>query len=87
MEQEYDFSQGKRGPILTPDAAKEKISIRLDHTILEWFRDKAEASQSSYQTMINGALREYIASNGENLESTLRKVVRDEIQALKTQAS
>ena len=60
-EKEYDFSQGRRGPVVPPPPGKTRITIRLDHDILEWFRNKVhEAGVGNYQTLINQALREYI---------------------------
>jgi hypothetical protein len=35
---EYDFSKGKRGPVL-PNKGKTRITIFIDTDILEWFRD------------------------------------------------
>ena len=34
----YDFSKGKRGPVLPVPPGKERITIRLDADILEYFR-------------------------------------------------
>ena len=36
MRDEYDFSESKRGAIVK--SAKERITIRLDPDIIEWFR-------------------------------------------------
>ena len=55
---EYDFSKGKRGPVLPPIPGKERITIRLDKDILEFFYD--QAGGGNYQTMINNALRSFI---------------------------
>ena len=41
MKEEYDFSKGKRGSVPTPPD-KERITIRLDKEILDWFRDKVD---------------------------------------------
>jgi Arc/MetJ family transcription regulator len=80
MKDEYDFSKGKRGPVIEPSPGKTRITIRLDDDILEWFRDQAErAGGGSYQSMINRALRVYVESTQENLESTLRRVLREEL--------
>ena len=35
---DIDFSRAKRGPVVTPELGKTKISIRLDNTVLEYFR-------------------------------------------------
>jgi hypothetical protein len=63
MRQEYDFSKGKRGPIIPPDPRKTRITIRLDTKILKWFWQRVdEAGGGNYQTMINEALKSYIES-------------------------
>jgi uncharacterized protein (DUF4415 family) len=80
MNNEYDFSQGRRGALDPLPRGKTRITIRLDDDVLDWFRDQADASGGgNYQTMINAALREYIAGVTEPLEDTLRRVVREEL--------
>ena len=39
-EPEYDFSQGRRGAVVTPPTGKTRITIRLDQDILEWFKTR-----------------------------------------------
>jgi len=82
MKKEYDFSRGKRGPVSPMPRGKLRITIRLDKDILEWFKDKADAAGGgSYQTMMNDALRQFIAAEQQPLESSLRRVVREELAA------
>jgi hypothetical protein len=38
MKDRYDFSKGKRGPVVKVPEGKEKITIHLDSDILNWFR-------------------------------------------------
>jgi uncharacterized protein (DUF4415 family) len=38
MQEEYDFSDARRGPVIPPASGKTRITIRLDSDILEWFR-------------------------------------------------
>ena len=81
MRKEYDFSQGKRGPVLRQQG-KTRITIYLDDEVLALFRERAERAGSGYQTMINQALREYLGRAATPLdEETLRKVLREELQA------
>jgi len=89
MKDEYDFSRGKRGAVLKPSRAKERITIRLDEDILDWFRSAAHNSGGgSYQTMINNALRQFIElKEAEPIEETLRRVLREELPRLKRAAS
>jgi hypothetical protein len=64
MRKEYDFSKGKRGPIIPPDPRKTRITIRLDTKILKWFWQRVdEAGGGNYQTMINEALKRYIEND------------------------
>ncbi len=80
MRDEYDFSKGRRGAIDALPRGKTRITIRLDDDVLEWFRSQADASGGgNYQTMINAALREYIAGSTESLEESLRRIVREEL--------
>ena len=80
---EYDFSQGKRGPVIPPEPGKTRITIRIDTDIVDWFREQVNrAGGGNYQTLINAALREHVQrSQGEALEETLRRVLREELQA------
>ncbi len=81
MLEEYDFSQAKRGPVVPPSPNKTRITIRIDTDILDWFREQVNSSGGgSYQTLINQALREYIQNQPEDWESTLRRVIREELQ-------
>jgi len=83
MKDEYDFSHGKRGPVLPVAAGKTRITIRIDSDVLDWFRMAADhAGGGSYQTLINQALREHMQSQKEPLEATLRRVVREELRAV-----
>jgi hypothetical protein len=80
VKDEYDFSRGKRGPIVPPQPGKRRITIRLDEEVLDWFFDQCEkAGGGNYQTMINSALREHIQREREPLEGTLRRVLREEL--------
>jgi uncharacterized protein (DUF4415 family) len=81
MQDEYDFSQGKRGPVVPVPSGKTRITIRLDDDILDWFRQEVHrAGGGNYQTLINQALREYMHHRREPLEETLRRVLREELR-------
>jgi uncharacterized protein (DUF4415 family) len=81
MKKEYDFSRGKRGPVVPVALGKTRITIRLDSDVLEWFKEQVrEAGGGNYQSLINAALREFIAATGEPLEETLRRVIREELR-------
>ncbi len=82
MKREYDFSKGKRGPVVPPEAGKTRITIRIDNEILDHFRKRAhDIGGGNYQTLINDALREYI--RGARLEKIVRQAVRQEVGAMK----
>jgi uncharacterized protein (DUF4415 family) len=86
MKPEYDFSKGKRGAVLPMPPGKERITIRLDKDVLDWFRQQATAQGGgNYQTAINQVLREYIYSHQHPLEELLRRVVREELEHYKTE--
>lgn len=79
MQDEYDFSQGKRGAIEPLPAGKTRITMRLDDDVIAWFRHHVEqAGGGNYQTMMNQALREYIER--QSLEDLLRRIVREELR-------
>jgi len=83
MKDSYDFSNGKRGPVMPVESGKTRITIRLDNDIVDWFRQQVnEAGGGSYQTQINAVLRHHIDNaRGNSLEETLRRVVREELRA------
>jgi predicted transcriptional regulator len=83
MRDEYDFRQGKRGAVL-PQQGKTRITIYIDDEVLEAFRQRAEQQGQGYQTMMNQALREYLALSPVSLdETTLRRVLREELEEVK----
>ncbi len=80
MKEEYDFSAGRRGPIVPPQPGKTRVTIRLDNDVLDWFRDQVDAAGGgNYQTLINQALRSYMMQQPEPLESMFRRVLREEL--------
>lgn len=80
MREEYDFSNGIRGPAVSLAPGKTRITIRLDDDLLEWFKRQVEAAGGgNYQSLINAALREHVQRQREPLEATLRRVVREEL--------
>jgi uncharacterized protein (DUF4415 family) len=82
LKQEYDFSKGRRGPVLPISPGKTRITIRVDNGVLNWFRAKVHrAGGGSYQTLMNDALLEHI--DREGLEQTLRRILKDELRKLK----
>jgi uncharacterized protein (DUF4415 family) len=81
VKKEYDFSRGKRGPVVSVAKGKTRVTIRLDEDVVEWFREQVDAAGGgSYQSLMNQALREFIKRSKEPLESTLRRVIREELR-------
>jgi len=79
-----DFSKGKRGAVVKVNPNKIRITIRLDGDIIEYFKKQVhDAAGGNYQTLLNDALRNYIQSESEPLEDTLRKVIREELKLAK----
>lgn len=81
MRKEYDFSKGKRGPVIA-SKGKTRITIMLDNDVIETFRAQAEAQGVGYQTAINEALRATLGKEDAPLTArTLRQILRQELQA------
>ena len=80
MRREYDFAKAKRGPVVPALKGKTRITIRLDDEIVNWFRDQVDrAGGGNYQSAINDALGQHIRRVQEPLETTLRRVIREEL--------
>ena len=79
MRKEYDFSKGKRGPVVT-EKGKTRITIFLDDEIIRRFRALAQKTGKGYQTLINQALKQQLAIEEPRLTATVvRKIVREEL--------
>jgi uncharacterized protein (DUF4415 family) len=83
MKKNYDFSAGVRGPVVAPDSAKTRITIRIDNDILDWFRARVnDQGGGNYQTMINQALRSCMREE-KPLKELIQEAVREELSHLK----
>jgi hypothetical protein len=77
MRVEYDFSKGKRGAIIP---GKARITIYIDNAVLDEFRRRAHKAGTGYQTMMNDALKAYLAQADQPVtEKVLRNVLRQEM--------
>ncbi len=82
MRKEYNFSRGRRGPVVKPTTGKTRITTRLDNDVLAWFKTQVhKTGGGNYQTLINRALRAHMSSEEHALEDTLRRVLREELPA------
>lgn len=60
MRKEYDFSKGRRNPYAR--RLKRPVTIRIDASTVDYFRDLAEELEVPYQTLINLYLRDCAAT-------------------------
>jgi hypothetical protein len=55
--------------------------MRLDDDILHWFRKQVDHQGGrNYQTLIDHALREHVERERETLETTICRVIREELR-------
>lgn len=59
MRSSYDFSKGKPNPYAA--RLKKQITIRLDQSVLDYFKGLSEDAEIPYQTLINLYLRDCAA--------------------------
>ena len=60
---------------LKPAERKQRVSIMLGSSIIEWFKQKAGIK--GYQTLINKALKEIV--DQDSLKGLIRKIVKEEL--------
>jgi uncharacterized protein (DUF4415 family) len=70
-----DASREEFAAAVNARLGKQRVSIMLDTSVIEFF--KAKAGARGYQTLINQALHQ--AMQGEEIEATLRRVIREEL--------
>jgi predicted DNA binding CopG/RHH family protein len=63
MKKHYDFSKARRNPYAK--RLKKPLTIRVDETTLEYFKDLGERVGMPYQTLINMYLRDCAESRKE----------------------
>ena len=81
MKKVYDFSKGKRGPVI-PTSGKTRITIYLDDAILKRFKSESQRTGKGYQTLINEALKSHVGLGEQPVTQELvRKIVREELAA------
>ena len=80
MRANYDFSKSKRNPFVKAKG-KTRITIFIDDAVLDEFRSRAEKAGSGYQTMMNDALKAYLADTDAQpvTEALLRRIIREEL--------
>jgi uncharacterized protein (DUF4415 family) len=79
---DIDFSSAKRGAVIPVEPGKTKISIRIDNTVIDYFRAQVDrAGSGNYQTLMNDALVAFIQQR--SVIDAVRQVVREELSAPK----
>lgn len=78
MRAEYDFSNGERKALL-PTKGKTRISIFIDNAVIEAFRKRAEAAGVGYQTMMNEALKAYLAQEEKPVTQSQLRAILEEV--------
>lgn len=60
---------------------KQRITIRLDSNIIQFFKQKVADADTNYQTLINAVLRNFMVrgSTTPSLRELVREVVREEL--------
>ncbi len=75
---DIDFSRARRGAVVKTVPGKTKISIRLDNSVVEYFRSLVDKSGGgNYQSLINEALHEHI--HRRSTLDVVRQAVREEL--------
>lgn len=79
MKREYDFTNARRGAVLSTQG-KTRITIYLDDIVLERFKALSQKTGKGYQTLLNDALRSHLGIDETPLtETTLRRILREEL--------
>ena len=85
---ESNLSNAKRGAIVKPPKGMTIVRMRIDDTVLNWFREQVHrAGGGDYEELINAALRHHIRQQDSAFEKTLRRVIREDRQAIAKQAA
>ena len=70
MQENYDFSQGKRGAVIPTSSNKIKVNLTLDKEIIDWFQAKVnELEGGDYHQLINQVLQDHIKKEEKALRS------------------
>jgi uncharacterized protein (DUF4415 family) len=70
-----DLDRAKFRVGLKPAPRQRRVTLLLDTILIDYF--KAKAGDRGYQKLINDTLRQAIVN--DNLEETLRRVIREEL--------
>jgi uncharacterized protein (DUF4415 family) len=85
---EFDFTKAKRGAIRKSPKSSTLTTLRIDNDILDWFRQRVhQQGGGDYEALMNDVLRQYIQNQDSTLESTIRRVIREELKSMTKQAA
>ena len=74
------FTGARRGAVIPTEAGKTKLSIRIDNTVIAYFRAQVEqAGPGNCQTLISDALVAHTQQRA--MVDVLRQLVREELSA------
>ena len=77
---DIDYSGAQRGAVIPAEAGKTKLSIRIENTVIAYFRSQVgQAGSGNYQTLINDARVARIQQCA--VVDGVRQVVRQEMAA------
>ncbi len=63
MREEYDFSNARKNPYI--GKLKREVTISIDDTIMDFFKNKEEESGIPYQTLMTLYLSDCVENNRE----------------------
>lgn len=69
MKDEYDFSKGKRGALLSSEG-KTLLHIYIDDEVMESIKAGAEKANVGYQTFVNEFLKSHLSKEDSQLCQT-----------------
>jgi len=72
MKDEYDFSQSVKNPYIKK--LKKQVTIRLEEEIVSYFKELAEETGISYQSLINLYLQDCVRSQRKPSLEWVREV-------------
>jgi uncharacterized protein (DUF4415 family) len=83
---DMDFSDAKPvqdipalAQLQAEQGGKSRITMRVDNNTLAFFKARAEMSGSSYQTIMNNALKQFV--HGVTLSDVVRETIRQELHS------
>ena len=70
MRDEYDFSKGERGALISTEN-KTPLHIYIDNDVMEALRQQAEKLGTGYQTLVSAILKKHLEDDDNISDLTL----------------